>query len=154
MRLFSRAQIGAAVAAPEAIELAGIIMSRVLATLSATAILALAAVPTAAFAGCYGCYAPPPPPRPCVTCYQQQVIPPQYQTYNETVMVSPGRRIAHRTPARYETVMVPKTVMVEPEGVQYEEIPPQYATVQRTQMVAPARTVVVPMRPRCGNCGY
>jgi hypothetical protein len=133
---------------------AGIIMSRVLATLSATAILALAAVPTAAFAGCYGCYAPPPPPRPCVTCYQQQVIPPQYQTYNETVMVSPGRRVAHRTPARYETVMVPKTVMVEPEGVQYEEIPPQYATVQRTQMVAPARTVVVPVRPRCGNCGW
>ncbi len=69
-------------------------------------------------------------------------------------MVSPGRRIAHRTPARYETVMVPKTVMVAPEGVQYEDIPPQYATVQRTQMVAPARTVVVPVRPRCGNCGW
>ena len=59
-------------------------------------------------------------------------MPPQYQTVNETVMVSPGRRIAHRTPARYETVMVPKTVMVAPEGVQYEEVPPQYATVQRT----------------------
>ena len=69
-------------------------------------------------------------------------------------MVSPGRRIARRTPARYETIMVPKTVMVEPEGVQYEEIPPEYATVQRTQMVAPARTVVVPVRPRCGNCGW
>src|SRR5256885_9975790 len=105
-------------------------MSRVLAALSATAILALASVPTSAFAGCYGCYAPPPPPQPCMTCYQQQVIPPQYQTYNETVMVSPGRRIAHRTPARYETVMVPKTVMVEPEGLQYEEVPPQYAAVQ------------------------
>lgn len=128
-------------------------MSRVLAALSATAFLAFAA-PTAAFAGCYGCYVPPPRPAPCVTCYQQQVIPPQYQTYNETVMVSPGRRVAHRTPARYETVMVPKTVMVAPEGVQYEDVPPQYATVQRTQMVAPARTVVVPVRPRCGNCGW
>jgi hypothetical protein len=82
------------------------------------------------------------------------VIPPQYQTYNETVMVSPGRRIAHRTPARYETVMVPKTVMVEPEGVSYEEVPPQYATVQRTQMVAPARTMIVPVRPRCNTCGW
>ena len=127
-------------------------MSRVLATLF-TAAVAAAALTTSASAGCYGCYAPPPPP-PCVTCYQQQVIPPQYQTYNETVMVSPGRRIAHRTPARYETVMVPKTVMVEPEGVQFEEVAPQYATVQRTQMVAPARTVVVPVRPRCGNCGW
>ena len=102
-------------------------------------------------AGCANCYAAA---APCVTCYQQQVIPPQYRTVNETVMVSPGRRIAHRTPARYETVMVPKTVMVEPEGVQYEEIPPQYTTVQRTQMVAPARTVVVPVRPRCSNCGW
>ena len=69
-------------------------------------------------------------------------------------MVSPGRRIAHRTPARYETVMVPKTVMVAPEGVQYEEVPPQYATVQRTEMVAPARAYMVPVRPRCGNCGW
>jgi len=128
-------------------------MSRVLAALSATAFLALAA-PTAAFAGCYGCYAPTPPPQPCVTCYQQQVIPPQYQTYNETVMVSPGRRIAHRVPAQYETVMVPQVRMVSPESVQYQEVPAQYATVQRTQMVAPARTVVVPVRPRCGNCGY
>jgi hypothetical protein len=44
--------------------------------------------------------------------------------------------------------------MVAPEGVQYEDIPPQYTTVQRTQMVAPARTVVVPVRPRCNNCGW
>jgi hypothetical protein len=126
-------------------------MSRVFAALSTAAFLSIAAT-TAASAGCYGCYAPPPPP--CVTCYQQQYVPPQYQTYNETVMVSPGRRLAHRTPARYETVMVPKTVMVAPEGVQYEDVPPQYATVQRTQMVAPAQTYMVPVRPRCGNCGW
>jgi hypothetical protein len=123
-------------------------MSRVLATLSAAAFVALAAAP--ASAGCANCYVP----QPCYTCYQQRVVPPQYQTYNETVMVAPGRRIAHRIPARYETVMVPKTVMVAPEGVQYEDIPPQYATVQRTQMVAPARTYMVPVRPRCGNCGW
>ena len=127
-------------------------MSRVLASLSAAAFVALAAVPTSAFAGCYGCYTPPP--QPCVTCYQQQVIPPQYQTYNETVMIAPGRRIAHRTPARYETVMVPKTVMVAPEGVQYERIPAQYATRQRVEMVAPAREYYVATPPRCYSCGY
>ena len=125
-------------------------MSRVLAAVSAAALLAFA-LPTTASAGCANCYAPPPP---CVTCYQQQYVPPQYRTYNETVMVAPGRRIAHRTPARYETVMVPKTVMVEPEGVQYEDVPPEYATVQRTEMVAPARAYMVPVRPRCGNCGW
>ena len=91
-------------------------MSRVFAALSTAALLALA-VPTAASAGCANCYAPAP--QPCVTCYQQQVVPPQYRTVDETVMVSPGRRVAHRIPARYETVMVPKTVMVAPEGVQY-----------------------------------
>ena len=149
MRVFSRARIGAAAVAPGAISSGYHIMSRVLAALTAAAFVALAAAP--ASAGCANCYVPP---QPCVTCYQQQVVPPQYQTYNETVMVSPGRRIAHRTPARYETVMVPKTVMVEPEGVSYEDVPPQYATVQRTQMVAPARTVVVPVRPRCNTCGW
>jgi hypothetical protein len=154
LRLFCRAQDRCRVAASEAIsKQAGIIMSRVFAALSAAAFLSIAAT-TAASANCYGCYAPPPPPQPCVTCYQQRVVPPQYQTYNETVMVSPGRRIAHRVPAQYQTVMVPRTVMVSPESVQYEEVAPQYTTVQRTQMVAPAQTVMVPVRPRCGNCGY
>ena len=150
LRLSSRAQIGAASAAPGAIDQRVSSMYRVLATLSAAAFVALAAAP--ATAGCANCYVPAP--QPCVTCYQQQVIPPQYRTVNETVMVAPGRRVAHRTPARYETVMVPKTVMVAPESVAYEDIPPQYATMQRTEMVAPARTVVVPVRPRCGNCGW
>jgi len=26
--------------------------------------------------------------------------------------------------------------------------------VQRTQMVAPARAIMVPVRPRCNNCGW
>jgi hypothetical protein len=117
---------------------------------SAALALAVAlAAPTAANAGCYNCM---PAPQPCVTCYQQQVVPPQYRTVHETVMVSPGRVVAHRKPARYETVMVPKTVMVEPESVQYEQIPAQYATVARTQMVAPARAYYVPVRPRCPTC--
>lgn len=126
-------------------------MSRVIAAAFATVLLA-AAVPTAASAGCYSCYAPPQPC--CAPQYQQHVAPPQYRTVQETVMVSPGRVIAHRTPAQYRTVMVPKTVMVAPEGVQYERTPPQYATRQRVEMVAPAREYYVATPPRCATCGY
>jgi hypothetical protein len=126
-------------------------MSRVYAALIASA-LSLTALPTAASAQCYGCYAPPPPP--CVTCYQPRVIPPQYRTVQETVIVEPGRVIAHRTPAQYRTVMVPRTVMVVPEGIQYERVPPQYAVHEHVEMVAPARTYYAPVMPRCGSCGY
>ena len=124
-------------------------MSRASIIMIASAVAAIA-LPTAASAGCYNCYAPPP----CVTCYQQQVVPPQYRTVDETVMVSPGAVVAHRTPAQYRTVMVPQTVMVAPEGVQYERIAPQYETHQRVEMVAPARTYYTPVAPRCGSCGY
>ncbi len=61
-------------------------MSRVLTALFAAAILA-AAMPTAASAYCNSCYVPP---QPCGTCYQQQVVPPQYRTVDETVMVVPA----------------------------------------------------------------
>jgi hypothetical protein len=112
--------------------------------------VAAVALPTAASARCYNCYAPPP----CTTCYQQQIVPPQYQTVQETVMVAPGRVVAHRTPAQYRTVMVPKTVMLAPPGVAYERIPPEYAVRERVEMVAPAQAYYVPVRPRCGSCGY
>ena len=69
-------------------------------------------------------------------------------------MVEPGRVIAHRTPPQYRTVMVPQTVMVAPEGVQYERLAPQYAVRERVEMVAPARTYYAPVMPRCGSCGY
>jgi hypothetical protein len=124
--------------------------SRILAAMIVSA-LAVIALPSAASAGCYGCYAPPPP---CVTCYQQQIVPPQYRTVQETVMVEPGRVIAHRTPAQYRTVMVPQTVMVAPEGVEYERIAPQYGVRERVEMVAPARAYFVPVAPRCASCGY
>jgi hypothetical protein len=109
------------------------------------------ALPAAASAGCYSCYTPPPP---CGTCYQQQIVPPQYRTVQETVMVAPGGVVAHRTAAQYRTVMVPQTVMVAPESVQYERIPAQYETRQRVEMVAPARAYYVPVAPRCSSCGY
>ena len=126
-------------------------MSRVHAALIVSVVAAFA-LPTAASAGCYGCYTPPP--QPCTTCYQQQVIPPQYRTVQETVMVAPGGVIAHRTPAQYRTVMVPQTVMVTHEGVAYERTPPQYATRERVEMVAPARSYYVAVQPRCNSCGY
>jgi hypothetical protein len=117
-------------------------MSRVYAVLIVSA-LSVAALPTTASAGCYGCYAPP---QPCGTCYQPQVIPPQYRTVQETVMVEPGRVIVHRTPAQYRTVMVPQTVMVAPEGVQYERLAPQYAVRERVEMVAPRPHLLRPGR--------
>ena len=126
-------------------------MSRVQAALIVSVVAAFA-LPIAASAGCYGCYTPPP--QPCMTCYQQQVIPPQYRTVQETVMVAPGAVIAHRTPAQYRTVMVPQTVMVAPEGVAYERTPPQYGVRERVEMVAPARSYYVAVQPRCHTCGY
>ena len=124
-------------------------MSRVIAA-SFAAIVAASVLPTAASAGCYNCYTP----QPCMTCYQPQYVPPQYRTVQETVMVSPGAVIAHRTPAQYRTVMVPQTVMVAPEGVAYERTAPEYATQQRVEMVAPARSYYAPVAPRCAPCGY
>ena len=124
--------------------------SRIHLSLIASAFAAMA-LPATASAGCYNCYAPP---QPCATCYQQVVVPPQYRAYHETVMVSPGHVIAHRTPAQYRTVMVPQTVMVAPAGVAYEQVPAQYATRQRVEMVAPAQAYYMPVAPRCGACGY
>jgi hypothetical protein len=115
-------------------------------------VIMTAAMPSAASAYCDTCYTPPP--QPCVTCYQQQVVPPQYRAVQETVMVAPGRTIAHRTPAQYRTVMVPQTVMVAPEGVAYQHIPPQYATQQRVEMVSPGYSYYAPVAPRCATCGY
>ena len=69
-------------------------------------------------------------------------------------MVAPGGVVAHRTPAQYRTVMVPQTVMVAPEGVQYEQIPALYATRQPVEMVAPAREYYVATPPRCSSRGY
>ena len=124
-------------------------MFRTSAALIVSAIIT-AAMPSAASAYCQSCYTPPP----CVTCYQQQVVPPQYRAVQETVMVAPGRVVAHRTPAQYRTVMVPQTVMVAPEGVAYERIAPQYATQQRVEMVSPGYSYYAPVAQRCATCGY
>src|SRR3954469_15101959 len=111
------------------------IMSRVIAAAFATALVALVA-PTAASAGCYSCYQPQPC---CGQQYQQVVAPAEYRSVQETVMVSPGRVRAYRTPPRFRTVMVPKTVMVSPGRVHYERSAPRYAVQERVGMVAPER---------------
>ena len=67
-------------------------------------------------------------------------------------MVSPGAVVAHRTPAQYRTVMVPRTVMVA--RVQYERIPPQYATRQRVEMVSPGYSYYAPVVSPCASCDY
>jgi len=122
-------------------------MSRVIAA-SFAAIVAATVLPTEASA-CYNCYTP----QPCATCYTQQYVAPQYRSYQETVMVSPGAVVAHRTPAQYQTVMVPQTVMVAPPGVAYEQIPPQYATRERVEMVSPGYSYYAPVASRCASCG-
>ncbi len=116
--------------------------------------VAVAAAPGTASAGCFGLFNCFAPPQPCYTCYQQQYVPPQYRSVQETVMVSPGGVVAHRVPAQYQTVMVPQTVMVSPESVQYEHIPAQYALRNRVEMVSPGYSYYAPVAPRCGTCGW
>jgi len=90
----------------------------------------------------------------CTTCYQPQVIPPQYRTVERTVMVSPGHTVRRHRPAQYRTVMVPKTVMVAPPRTEYRRIPAQYATQQRTVQVAPAQVYYAPVQVQtgCSTC--
>jgi hypothetical protein len=137
-----------------------------LVALAASLAASAAFLPTAAQAGCWGCNVPVVSPcgscaapvvNPCNPCYRHAMVPAQYRTVYDTVMVSPSRVIAHRVPARYEVVN--ETVMVSPpsqtwqstcacgrETLQAVEIPAQYGTVARTVMVEPAHVVreVVP----------
>src|SRR5579863_893686 len=68
------------------------------------------ALPTAALAGCGSCATPVF--NPCGTCYRPTVVPPQYRTVYQTVMVAPARVVAHVVPPRYSVVN--ETVMVSP----------------------------------------
>ena len=88
----------------------------------------------------------------CTTCYQPQVIPPQYRTVERTVLVSPGHTVRRHRPAQYRTVMVPKTVMVAPARTEYRRIPARYATQQRTVQVAPAQVYYAPVQVGCSTC--
>jgi hypothetical protein len=80
------------------------------------------------------------------------VVPAQYRTVYDTVVVAPARVAAHLVPARYGVVN--ETVMVSPPGqawqstcgcgretLQAVEVPAQYATVARTVLVERAHVV-------------
>jgi hypothetical protein len=107
----------------------------------------------AAFVAAAGMAVPSLAQAGCTTCYQPQVIPPQYRTVERTVMVSPGHTIRRHRPAQYRTVMVPKTVMVAPPRTEYRRVPAQYATTQRTVQVAPAQVYYAPVQTGCSTCG-
>ena len=107
-------------------------------------------VPSAALAGCGSCAAPVF--NPCGTCYRPVMVPAQYRTVYDTVVVAPARVVAHVVPARYGVVN--ETVMVRPpsqvwqstcacgrETLQAIEIPAEYSTVSHTVMVEPQHVV-------------
>jgi hypothetical protein len=143
-----------------------LVSSALFVALAASMAGSVAVLPTSAQAGCGGCGAPlvspcgscaAPVVNPCNPCYRPAMVPAQYRTVYDTVLVAPARAVAHRVPARYGVVN--ETVMVSPpsqawqstcacgrESVQAVEIPAQYATVARTVMVEPPHTVreVVP----------
>jgi hypothetical protein len=142
------------------------VFSALFVALAASMAGSVALLPTSAQAGCWGCNAPlvspcgscaAPVVNPCNPCYRPAMVPAQYRTVYDTVVVAPAHVVEHRVPARYGVVN--ETVMVSPpsqtwqstcacgrESVQAVEIPAQYATVARTVMVEPSRLVreVVP----------
>jgi hypothetical protein len=143
-----------------------LVSSALFVALAASMAGSVALLPTSAQAGCGGCGAPlvspcgscaAPVVNPCNSCYRPAMVPAQYRTVYDTVVVAPARVVEHRVPARYGVVN--ETVMVSPpsqawqstcacgrESVQAVEIPAQYTTVARTVMVEPPHTVreVVP----------
>jgi len=124
-------------------------MSRFLCSALFVAFAAASVAPTTALAGCGSCA---PVFNPCGSCYRPTVIPPQYRTVYDTVLVAPPRVVAHVVPPRYGVVN--ETVMVSPpsqvwqstcacgrESAQAVEVPAQYATVAHTVLVERAHVV-------------
>lgn len=102
------------------------------------------------------------PPNPKAgECYARVLIPADYNTSTETVLVREASERVEIVPARFETVketvlmkeaetklvVVPATyktveerVLVRPASTKLEEIPATYKTVSETVLVSPART--------------
>jgi hypothetical protein len=124
-------------------------MSRFLCSALFVVFAAAGVAPTPALAGCGSCA---PVVNFCGSCYQPTVVPAQYRTVYDTVMVAPPRVVARVVPPRYGVVN--ETVMVSPpsqvlqstcacgrEGLQAVEVPARYATVARTVTVERAHVV-------------
>ena len=77
------------------------------------------------------------------------VLPAQYATQAQTVVVQPARTVHERVPARY--ALRTRTVIVEPARTIARQIPPVIKTVARTVQVRPASSawVQVSGRSRC-----
>ena len=102
------------------------------------------------------------PPNPKTgECYARVLIPAQYKTGNETVLVREASESVEIIPARYETVeervlvkeaetkleivpavygTVEERVLVKPASTRLEEIPASYKKTTETVLVSPART--------------
>ena len=93
--------------------------------ISSVALAALTIFSSSAYAGCSG-----------NGCYQQVTNPAVYATKEHNVLVSPARRIAHRTAAQYTSVQ--ETVVLRAERQVPRHVSATYSTVAETVLVAPA----------------
>lgn len=116
---------------------------KMLSTLAASAALGLVAAPALA-GGCGGSQ-----------CYREEYTPARYETVQEQVLLRAPRTYARVIPAEYRTAE--ETVMVSPGGRTWQvtrdsygravgcwvDVPPRYATRQRTVQVSAEQVVPV-----------
>jgi len=72
-------------------------------------------------------------------CYREVIVPAQYRTVAETVMVTPERDVSHVVPAVVR--QVEESVVVSPARTIVHTVPAQYGVVAEDVLVAPARRV-------------
>jgi hypothetical protein len=103
---------------------------------------------------------------PCVTCYREVVHPPVYGAHHERVMIRAPRTVSQVIPAQYETVT--ETVVVAPVRKVwqvsvdaygrkigcYVTIPAQYATRHRKVLVRAEQIVPVAIPAVYGSVSH
>lgn len=95
---------------------------------------------------------PPPPPAADYPrgaqpgqCFAQVRTPPVFETYQEQIVVSPGRVESRQTPAQYE--WAERRVLVSPGREVRRWVPATYRSVTDTVVVSPATTRVEHIEP-------
>ena len=111
-------------------------MSRLLAMAAASGMLA-------GFAAAQGTAAYPPDAQPG-SCYARVLIPETYEIQTEQVLDTPEHTEIHIIPAQYETST--EKVLVKEAAVTYSVVPPVYETETEQMLEVPERTetVVIP----------
>ncbi|WP_242390346.1 hypothetical protein [Polymorphum gilvum] len=71
-----------------------------------------------------------------LSCYRQVVVPAEYRTVHETVLVRPASSRVVEHPPVYRTVT--ERVVLQPERISYRKIAPIYDTRARQVLVRPA----------------